>query len=192
MMLKNLTKITPGKHLNLYHAEYLQSDGKTKHYEFVSRNNLDITDLAMGKSDPSGVIVFTLHPEKQHVLLLREFRPATGQTIINHPMGLIDPGETYRQAAERELKEETGLNLLRFVKIMPAAYTAPCMSDQTSIFTVAIADGKIKPSDNPAEITHPFWATREAVLDYLENPKCKFSAITQMTLFMWACSPNMF
>jgi ADP-ribose pyrophosphatase len=42
------------------------------------------------------------------LVLVRQFRPAVGQTLWELPAGRVDPGETPAAAAIRELQEETG------------------------------------------------------------------------------------
>ena len=42
------------------------------------------------------------------VLLIRQYRHATGGTILEVPAGKIDPGETPAVTAARELEEEVG------------------------------------------------------------------------------------
>jgi ADP-ribose pyrophosphatase len=42
------------------------------------------------------------------VLLIREYRHAVGKTIWEIPAGTMEPGETPRECALRELEEETG------------------------------------------------------------------------------------
>jgi ADP-ribose pyrophosphatase len=46
--------------------------------------------------------------EEGRVLAVRQYRPAVEGYTIELPSGLIDPGETPGQAAQRELLEETG------------------------------------------------------------------------------------
>jgi len=45
---------------------------------------------------------------ESEVLLIRQYRHATGGTILEVPAGKIDPGETPAQTAARELEEEIG------------------------------------------------------------------------------------
>lgn len=46
--------------------------------------------------------------DRDHVLLIRNFRPAVGKTLLEIPAGTLEPNEDPRQTAERELTEETG------------------------------------------------------------------------------------
>jgi 8-oxo-dGTP pyrophosphatase MutT (NUDIX family) len=42
------------------------------------------------------------------VLIVRQYRPAVEHETLELPSGLVDPGETPKEAARRELLEETG------------------------------------------------------------------------------------
>ncbi len=56
---------------------------------------------------PDWVNVIAL-TEAGRVLLIRQYRAGTRSITTEIPGGTVDPGETPRQAAERELSEETG------------------------------------------------------------------------------------
>jgi len=43
-----------------------------------------------------------------HLVVVKQFRPPTGKYTVELPAGLVDAGETFQQAALRELREETG------------------------------------------------------------------------------------
>eukprot|EP01118_Nematostelium_gracile_P005607 TRINITY_DN1783_c0_g1_i2.p1 TRINITY_DN1783_c0_g1~~TRINITY_DN1783_c0_g1_i2.p1 ORF type:complete len:181 (+),score=37.12 TRINITY_DN1783_c0_g1_i2:77-544(+) len=62
-------------------------------------------------SDTDVAAILTIVKKKNEpdsLVLVRQFRPATGKYSVEFPAGLIDKGETAEQAALRELKEETG------------------------------------------------------------------------------------
>ena len=197
MKLTDVKLVNQGRHLALYQAEYAISSTIDKTYEFVSRagardsgpGSSGILDV---KTFPDqavrGVIIMAFTPDKTKVLLMREFRPVINTTIFNHPMGLIDPGETPVSAGTREIKEETGLDVINVLRVAPPTYVAPGITDQKVATIVVTAGGKIKPSTNPIEITDPFWADRPTVRTLLNDPDNKFSLMTQASLYAWACA----
>ncbi len=57
------------------------------------------------------VLIVALDPDKEALVLIREFRMPINDYIYSLPAGLIDEGEDIYQAAIREMYEETGLSL---------------------------------------------------------------------------------
>ena len=53
------------------------------------------------------VEIMAVTPEKK-IILVRQFRPALGISMLELPAGLVDPGELCEEAIIRELREETG------------------------------------------------------------------------------------
>jgi len=53
------------------------------------------------------VIIFAITPE-WNVVLVRLYKHGIGEVVLELPAGMIDPGETPKDAAMRELAEETG------------------------------------------------------------------------------------
>lgn len=60
------------------------------------------------------------------VVLVKQYRHATGQIIYELPAGYINQGETPQQAAERELLEETGYVAKR-TESLGMVYTSPAV-----------------------------------------------------------------
>lgn len=71
----------------------------------------------------AAVAIVPLLPDGR-VILIRQYRYAVGRELWELPAGLIDPGETPRQAAVRELREETGYRS-RVWRPLTAVYSSP-------------------------------------------------------------------
>lgn len=48
--------------------------------------------------------------DRGEILLVRQFRYAVGEELLEIPAGLVEPGEDVRETAHRELREETGFD----------------------------------------------------------------------------------
>jgi ADP-ribose pyrophosphatase len=62
---------------------------------------------------PGSVVVLPVLPDGR-ILLIRQYRHATRQELLELVAGRMDPGETPKVAAARELIEETGYRAKRF------------------------------------------------------------------------------
>lgn len=76
-----------------------------------------------------GAVMVVACPDPHHFYLIREYCAGTDDYQLGFPKGLIDPGETALQAADRELKEEAGfgaswLQELRCVALAPGYFNA--------------------------------------------------------------------
>lgn len=60
-----------------------------------------------------GVCVVPLTRERE-VIMVRQFRYAFGEPLLEIPAGKLEPGEQHREAGLRELKEETGADCESF------------------------------------------------------------------------------
>ncbi len=63
---------------------------------------------------------------KNQVILVRQYRHASGQVLLEVPAGYINSGEMPQQAAERELFEETGYSSKR-IEPLAVLYTSPAI-----------------------------------------------------------------
>ncbi|MEB2836453.1 MAG: NUDIX hydrolase [Desulfurococcales archaeon] len=85
------------------------------------------------------------------VVLLRQYRPAIGQWIIEAPAGTLEEGETPEEAAIRELREETGLRPGRLEKV-GEAYLTPGYSTEYMHFYIVWDPLEGEPSPEEGEV----------------------------------------
>ena len=86
--------------------------------------------------------------------------------------------------AKRELKEETGLDLIEIIDVLPPSFASPGTSDEMMNIVIAKVDGEIKESCYENEEIIANWYTKEEVKKLLEEG-AYMSVRTQMFLWMW-------
>ncbi len=184
MKLLKLEKIHQGKFLSYYVADYLNKNGDVKQYEFISRNP-NLTIETFGKNAPAGVGMVVFSKDKNKVLLESEFRLATNHYVYNFPAGLIDKGEDAAMAAKRELKEETGMDLIKIEAVLPPSYASQGTSDELMQIVVCVADGEIKESCFADEEIKTRWYSKDEIKTLI-NQGAYMSVRTQMFLWQWS------
>jgi ADP-ribose diphosphatase len=118
-----------------------------------------------------------------HVCLLRNHRPAVGDTLWEVPAGTLEPGEPVEQAAARELAEETGYTAARWTKVTEFFPSPGVLSERTHLF---VAEGltpgemKLEPCEQIEPRTVPLaqalaWAADGTIRD----------AKTLIALLLW-------
>ena len=99
---KGVQKMTDNPFLNLYHIDAVDTEGRDFNYYFASRN--DENDIKMKTHDvkPEGIVIYGVKLETEPKLVL---------IIYELPAGLVDGDETPAEAAVREMREETGMEM---------------------------------------------------------------------------------
>ena len=124
----------------------------------------------------------------EHILVNREYRMAMAQWIYNFPAGLIDPGETSEESARRELREETGLQLVRIDDVLDNSYSAVGFSNERNVCVFGVAAGEFRKSTSDVEEITPGWYTKEEMRVLLRTQP--FAARTQAYCYAWANTPT--
>lgn len=184
MEFKSVKKVHSGKFITRYDLEYETVDHKTKIYEMISRKK-DLETLDDIKSTAVDAVVLIIHnKEKDKLLLNKEFRLAVGDWVYNFPAGLIDEGEEPEESAKRELKEETGLDLISIEDTIGESYSAVGFSNEKNVCIVGTATGEIAESDSTFEEIEAAWYSKEEIRELLKEGK--FAARTQAYCYMWS------
>lgn len=110
-------------YLKSYAIHYQTKSGKDKTWEIASRGDLKRlqSEIFEHKSISDGAIIFATDADKEHVVLLREFRVSAGRYLYMLPAGLADGDEDLAKTAEREFFEETGMGF-ECVMVQPPRY----------------------------------------------------------------------
>lgn len=135
--IKEIRQMTQNRFLNMYELSMLSDTEKESTY-YVSSRAKEIKDLKIStrENKADGVIIYSIYKDekdgKEKVVLIRQYRCPIDDYIYEFPAGLVDEGEDYKMAGERELKEETGLDF--------EAIDAPDMYSKPFFTTVGMTD----------------------------------------------------
>jgi ADP-ribose pyrophosphatase len=121
--------------------------------------------------------------DRSEVLLIRQHRYPSGETLIELPAGITEPGEDFSDSAVRELREETGWKPAHIEKVMEF-YSSPGFSDELLI--MFYANGLTRdalPLDEDEFILAGF-ASRIEVEELITNGGVRDSK-TLLALYWW-------
>ena len=168
--IRKLKPLAQTKFLNLYDAEYENKKGMTKHWMIASRKDYDTLSAQYfhkGEEKTDAVVIAALHKESEKLVLIKQFRLPLNDYIYELPAGLIDPNETPETTLGRELKEETGLEL---VKAQDKLYLSAGMTDESVCLMYCICTGKVSIDYLEAdEDIEPFLVSREDAEKLLQS-----------------------
>lgn len=164
MQIKDIKKVTNYLHLNMYEISYLDQNQKHKVWQIASRQP-EPRCVSGDFDNPDAVVIVPFHIHQKKLVVIEEFRVPLGGFQIGFPAGLVDQGETVREAARRELYEETGLNVTSFLRESPPVYSTSGMSDESVVMVYVECEGEPSAINNEGseDITTLMVSPAEAV-----------------------------
>lgn len=105
---------------------------------------------------PGSVVVLPVLPDGR-ILLIRQYRHATRQYLWELVAGRMDPGESVREAAEREMIEETGYRAKRF-RVFLDVFPTPGFLEERMYILVAdgLTPGEAEPEEDEKIVSKAF------------------------------------
>jgi ADP-ribose pyrophosphatase len=168
MGLKILNKqnVAETKFLNLVVTTYEDKKGKQKEWVSAERPG-DQKAVVIVAIVPGGNLWI---PSNPRLVVIKEFRVPLQGYEIGLPAGLIDPGHNIKETAVKELKEETGLDVVKFIRPpTPFVFNSPGITSEAISFAFVEAKGDISGEhlENSEDIT-TFLYTKEQIKTLLE------------------------
>jgi ADP-ribose pyrophosphatase len=96
---------------------------------------------------PSVVLIVT---EGEQLVLVRQPRPGASGDVLELPAGTIEPGETVRRCADRELAEECGLAVATWAEL-GSFWAAPAYSTERVTVLTGESTGTRTATPDPDE-----------------------------------------
>ncbi len=114
----------------LWEGQYLRTSLVT----YIDRDGTQHTWEAYDRPGISGIVVIVPITSDRKVVLIRQFRPAIEDYVIELPAGLNDQDESPANCARRELEEETGYRASTVESLVSGPYSAAATRGKLDVF----------------------------------------------------------
>jgi len=115
---------------------------------------------------PGAVAILAWDGER--LAMVRQWRHATGQELLEIPAGTLEPAEPPAETARRELAEEVALQAAHWVE-GPRFYTAPGFCDELMHLFLATELSESRGESDEDEMLEPSWMTLPDALDAIDG-----------------------
>ncbi len=190
MKIEEINQITDYNHLNLIQINYQDQIGNAKEWIYASRSNKPPSlskENMKTPSLPDAVVIVPFHRELEKLIIIREFRVPLVGYQYGFPAGLMDAGERVEETAKRELREETGLEITKILKVSPPIYSSSGMTDESVSLVYAHCSGipTTQYNEDSEDIT-VLMLSRDEAVGLIEKPNLAFDVKTWIILLTFA------
>jgi ADP-ribose pyrophosphatase len=130
MEILGTERITNEKWLNLFARRYRHKDYEG-HWVFASRR--EQPTVPSTGYDAVLIVPLLVDGPEPRLVLLREYRIPLGEYNYAFPAGLAEHGESPEAVARRELREETGLEVVEVRRISPVVSSSAGLTDEAVV-----------------------------------------------------------
>ena len=156
----NSKLIAKGRWLALHEVDYQDSHGNSKSWECVRRIN---------GNGAASIIATVENNGEAHLVVVKQFRPPVGASVLELPAGLIDSDESVATTALRELAEETGC-IGEPIEVGPFVHNSPGLSDEkTAVVRISVDKIGLPAPDGDEAIEILFFPIRGLKLRLMEE-----------------------
>ena len=155
----NKTTIATSRLFRIESLDIQFSNGQLRNYERLARGN------------PSGAVLIVPMLDIDTVLLIREYSAGVHRYEVGLPKGKTDKGESFLDAANRELKEEVGYGARKLHHLSSFSLAPSYLEHTTEIVIAQDLYAEKLPGDEPEELEVIPWKLSK-INDLLTTGEC--------------------
>ncbi len=133
---------------------------------------------ALVVDQPMGAVAVAARFANGELLLVRQYRHAVGDWLLEIPAGRLDPGETPLEAARRELEEETGYRARRWTQLVELVLAPALCTERMTLFLADQLDPAGPEPGSP-------WPPKRLPLQHLQLPARRRRGVRGRTGSPW-------
>ncbi len=146
--IKDIKTLVKTKFVSLYDVEYKNKKNEDRKWTVASRKcEEELREVYLNDKEDNidAVVICALHKSENKLVLIKQFRVPINNYIYELPAGLVDNNEEMETAVRRELKEETGLDIININKenSKDKLYLSPGMTDESVAFVYCTCEGEL-------------------------------------------------
>lgn len=162
-VILNKQNIAETRFLNLVTTSYQNKNGKVSNWISAERHN-----------GQNAVVIVAIVDDR--LVVIKEYRVPIQGYEWGCAAGLIDPGQSIEDTVIRELKEETGLKVVRFIRpVTPMVFNSAGLTNEACSYAFVEAAGELSQKDlESSEDIETYLCSRVSIQELLAdamNPK---------------------